>query len=210
MNRLYPIFLKLNGRQCLVVGGGDVAKRKILSLMESGALVRSISLKFDTTLVELSKENERLTLVEKQFEESDLKGASLVIAATNNESVNKDIFNKASLLGLLINVVDRPELCNFYVPSSFTRGDLKIAVSTDGKCPALAKKIREDLERQYGGSYALLLECLAKVREELMKKYPSDQKKRSGILNKIVDSGLIDKIDNVSKDELLKEMRRWI
>jgi precorrin-2 dehydrogenase/sirohydrochlorin ferrochelatase len=210
MNKLYPIFVKLEGRWCLVVGGGDVALRKAATLLESGAHVIAVSKAFSSDLLELSQNNKELTLNKKSFEEKDLKDIFLVIAATNDAEVNKKVYDMAVESNILVNVVDKPELCNFYVPSSVTRGDLKIAISTDGKSPAMAKKIRKELEASYDEGYADLIDCLGQIRNELFEKYSEDTEKRGKLLGKIVNSVLVENRDQYSKEEMLEEMRKWI
>lgn len=210
MNRLYPIFLKLEDQRCLVVGGGDVAKRKIQSLLESGAHVLAVSRTFDGEILKLSQENCKLVLNGKNFEDRDLEGVYLVIAATDDDEVNRRVYVKSIEADILVNVVDQPNLCNFYLPASVTRGNLKIAISTGGKSPAMAKKIRKELEEKYDENYTVLIECLGEIRKELFDKYPTEVKKRGDILNKIVNSILVENISEYSKDELFEEMRKWI
>lgn len=210
MNRLYPIFLKAEGIACLVVGGGDVARRKIISLLASGASVTAVSPSYEHELVALARDDEGLTLKERRYEEGDLDGASLVIAATDDADTNVRIFEAARRRGLLVNVVDKPDLCNFYVPSTFARGDLRIAISTGGACPALAKRIRLTLEQQFDGRYDTLLECLSIVRRELFEKYPNNGERRSDALHRLVHSDLIERSGELSKEDLLNEMKKWI
>lgn len=210
MSKLYPLFLKIEGRPCLVVGGGEVAKRKIMVLLASGALVKVVSPAIDQRIVQLKEMMKGLTLCERVYEEADLDGAYLVIAATDDANVNETLFRQAVARGLMVNVVDKPELCNFYVPALVTRGDLKIAVSTNGTCPALAKKIRRDLEEQFGEYYETLLSCLGEIRCELFTKYPNDTRKRGEIMNGIVNSDIVEQSAELSREELLGEMKKWI
>lgn len=168
MNRMYPIFLKLEGVKCLVVGGGEVASRKIKALLECGASVLATSHEFNAEIKDLAS-SDNLRLDQRCFIDKDLEGMLIVIVATDDMDVNKSISKKAMERGLLVNVVDQPELCNFYVPSSLTRGDLKIAISTAGKSPATAKKIREFLEEQFDDSWADLLKEFGEARDNRLK-----------------------------------------
>lgn len=210
MSELYPIFLKLTGRKCLVVGGGEVAERKIQSLLASGACVRVVSPVFKSSIAALAGDNPGLVLEEKNFNERDLDGAFIVIAATDNDEENRRIFTAAERLGLLVNVADDPELCNFYVPACVNRGSLQIAVSTAGKSPAFAKRIKEELAGQFGDNYTVFLDCLGTIRRELFERHPDDTAMRGRVLTGIVNSGLLEKSASSPKDKILMEMRKWI
>lgn len=208
--KLYPIFLKLEGRACLVVGGGSVAERKARSLLQSGAQVRMVSLEFTCGIEKLSRESKNLIIHKKPYEEEDLKAVALVVAATDDRETNEKISKAASKRGIMVNVVDVPELCSFFLPSTVYRGDLAVAISTGGRCPAFAKKLRQKLEAELGDGLGLLVECLGAVRNELLLKYPGDSRKRGLIMGKIVDSDLMERASGYSREELLSEMRKWI
>ena len=210
MSDLYSVFLKLEGKPCLVVGGGSVSTRKVEILLSSGAKVRVVSPSFDAKLLEHAKANKNLSLDEKKFEAKDLAEMTLVIAATNDRRVNRQVFECAKTLGLMVNVADEPDLCDFYLPSLLKRGPLTIAVSTGGACPALAKKIRQSLEKQFDARYEALAGALSEIRQELIKKYPDDTKKRGSLMAKLVDTITIDKMSPCSKEDLIIELRKWI
>lgn len=163
---LYPLALKLSGRRCLVVGGGAVAGRKVASLLECGADVVVVA-PDATDQIRAWAASRRIKLMDRPFEPSDVAGALIVIAATDDSRVNSAVADAARASGALVNVVDVPDLCDFYVPASVTRGDLQITISTGGSSPALAKRIRIDLERQFGPEYESYLELLARLRSEL-------------------------------------------
>ncbi|MCX5769759.1 MAG: bifunctional precorrin-2 dehydrogenase/sirohydrochlorin ferrochelatase [Candidatus Hydrogenedentes bacterium] len=163
---LYPLALKLSGRRCVVVGGGAVAERKVASLLECGADVVVVA-PDATDQIRAWSGSGRIKFLERPFEPSDVAGALIVIAATDDSRVNSAVADAARASGALVNVVDVPELCDFYVPASVTRGDLQITISTGGSSPALAKRIRIDLERQFGPEYESYLELLARLRSEL-------------------------------------------
>lgn len=142
---MYPLFLKLENEKCLVIGGGVIAERKTLSLIESGAAVTLISPDITNKLDELIKQN-IVHYYNRLFKRGDTNGFFLVIAATNSTAVNQIIYDEAVFSQTLINCVDDPENCNFYVPAQVKRGDLQIAISTSGKLPLFAGRFRKFLD----------------------------------------------------------------
>jgi len=204
--RYYPIFLDIKDKPCVVIGGGNVAERKVISLLDAGARVVVISPVLTPALKKLAREK-TINYCPKSYEEGDLKGFFLAYSATDNSSVNRKVFNEAKREGILLNVVDVPKLCNFIVPSVVDRGDLLIAISTSGKSPALAKKIRKHLEREFGEEYAVFLDIMGKVREKVLtRSKESDTNKR--MFEKLVNSPLLEWIKKGEKekvDRFLKE-----
>ena len=168
---LYPLSLKIDGRRCLVAGGGAVAERKVASLLECGADVVVVA-PDATDQIRAWSASGRIKFFERPFEPSDVAGALIAIAATDDPRVNSAVADAARASGALVNVVDVPELCEFYVPASVTRGDLQITISTGGSSPALAKRLRIDLERQFGPEYESYLQLLARLRSELKARVP--------------------------------------
>ena len=164
--QLYPLILKLSGHRCVVIGGGLVAERKINGLRACGATVKVVALECSETVRAMSDRGE-IELLERAFEPEDLEGARLAIAATNVRAVNEAILAAGHDRGVLVNVVDVPDLCDFYVPATVKRGDVLIAISTSGSCPALAKRLRQDLETQIGPEYERYAELLATLRQNL-------------------------------------------
>ncbi|MBM3148625.1 MAG: bifunctional precorrin-2 dehydrogenase/sirohydrochlorin ferrochelatase [Chloroflexi bacterium] len=162
----YPIFLNIRGKRCLVVGGGEVALRKVKTLLEHGADVEVVSLKFCPELNKLTREG-KIKSSAKAYNSTHLKGALIAIAATDDADINERISSDARKQGVLVNVVDVPEHSDFIVPSTLTRGDIAIAVSTSGKSPALARKIRTELESKFGDEYAKLAETVSAIRIQL-------------------------------------------
>lgn len=162
----YPMFLNISGKRCLVVGGGEIALRKVKMLLDFEAAVTVISPALCSGLAELT-EQKKINVLRRGYEPSDLKDAFIAIVATDDKSVNAEITREARGLGVLVNVVDVPELCDFIVPAYVRRGDVTIAVSTAGKSPALARKIRARLEQEFGEEYAALAELISEVRSEL-------------------------------------------
>ena len=164
----YPLFLKVDGKKCLVVGGGKVAERKVLSLVGSGAAVTVVSPRLTTGLKDLLEEG-KISHRNKRFSGEDTEGAFLVFAASCTRSVNKRVADIAKAGGTPVNVADDPEECDFLVPSVIERGPLKIAISTSGKSPYLAKYIREELEGVIGSEYARLMDIAGVARIKLLK-----------------------------------------
>jgi siroheme synthase-like protein len=162
----YPIMLDVKGKRCVVIGGGQVALRKAQSLLECGAAVEVISPELCPGLEELAS-NGSVKAVLRPYRRGDIKGAALVIAAADDGEVNKSVSQEAAESGIPVNVVDVPNLSSFIVPSSLRRGDLTIAVSTNGKSPALARRIRAEMEESMGEEYSLLASLAEEVRSEL-------------------------------------------
>jgi len=185
----YPILMDLEGKRVLVVGGGRVAERKVQSLIDFGARVDVVSHALSPELEALEDEG-RIRLAGREFSESQLDGALLVIAATDDEEANRRISDSARKRGIPVNAVDQPEDCTFIVPAVVRRGDLLLAVSTSGRSPALAKRLRKDLEERYGPEYAAFLAIMGRVRREVLAQ-GLPQEENSEIFHAIVHSGLL-------------------
>jgi precorrin-2 dehydrogenase / sirohydrochlorin ferrochelatase len=163
---LFPMFIKLARRRCLVVGAGRIAECKIASLLDAGARVRVVAPHATPTISTWAR-NRRIIWIERAFEPADLDRAFLVIAATNSIKVHRIVFREARRRGVLCNAVDEPTRCDFYYPAVVRRGDLQIAVSTSGRSPALAQRLRRELEAQYGPEYGAWLDHLGRSRAAL-------------------------------------------
>jgi precorrin-2 dehydrogenase / sirohydrochlorin ferrochelatase len=163
---LFPAFLKLTNRRVLVVGGGAIAAQKIPGLLEAGAQVHVVSPKLAPQLAEWVR-NRQIDWSPKPFEHSDLDGAFLVIAATSLRDLNAHVYHEADRRNILCNAVDDIDHCHFYYGSIVQRGDLQIAISTNGKSPALAQRLRKELEEQFGPEYEYWLDWLGAAREAL-------------------------------------------
>lgn len=163
MNPYYPVFIKVKNKAILVVGGGKVAERKVHALLEHGGRVTVVSPELTPKLQEWAAQG-RMSWRRRRFAAADLDGVRLAICATNDEAVNRQVAEEANARRIWLNVVDKPDLCDFIVPSAVRRGDLTVAISTGGSSPALAKKIRHELEAYFGPEYALFLALLRKVR----------------------------------------------
>jgi len=164
---LFPMFIKLAGRPCLVVGAGGVGTSKIEGLLAAGAAVRLVAPEATPEVAEWSRLG-RLSWQARGFESQDLDGAFLAVVATPWRELNARVFEEASRRGVLCNVVDDPPHCDFYYPAVVRRGDLQIAISTSGRSPALAARLRRDLEQQFGPEYEAWIEELGQEREKLL------------------------------------------
>src|SRR3970040_3171396 len=187
--RYYPIFLDIKDKPCVVIGGGNVAERKVISLLDAGARVVVISPVLTPALKKLVREK-IINYCPKPYEEGDRKGFFFAYSATDNSSVNRKVFNEAKREGILLNVVDVPELCNFIVPSVVDRGNLLIAISTSGKSPAMAKKIRQKLEKEFGKEYAVFLDIMGRIREKVLKSSEESGKNKK-IFERLISSPLL-------------------
>ena len=163
---LFPIFVKLRGRLVVVIGGGEIAAGKIDGLLRAGAKVRVVAPEVNAAFIEPIRSG-KVEWVAREFQAPDLAGATFVIAATSAPAVNAAVFREAEARGILCNAVDDIENCHFYYGSVVQRGDLQIAISTNGKSPALAQRLRQELEQQFGSEYEVWLEWLGAARELL-------------------------------------------
>jgi|Deesub1362A_J573_1020465.scaffolds.fasta_scaffold00309_29 precorrin-2 dehydrogenase/sirohydrochlorin ferrochelatase len=176
MSELYPVFIKLEGEPCLVVGGGRVAARKVRSLLAAGARVRVISPALVDELRALAEAGE-IKYEPRPYQPGDVAGALLAISATNDPEVNRQVARDCRARRVLLNAVDDPEHCSFYVPATVRRGDLTIAISTGGKSPLLARKIREQLEKEFGPQYGDYLALLGQIRHNIIRNVTDSAKK---------------------------------
>ncbi len=166
MSTYYPIFLNIEGKKCIVVGGGEVAERKARILAEHGAVVTVISTRICDKMAKLAEDG-AIHISMRDYQTGDLEDALVVIAATDDPVVNEAVAREGKETRALTNVVDGPEISDFIVPSLLRRGDISIAVSTSGKSPALSRKIRTDLEQSFPQEYASLALLISEVRREL-------------------------------------------
>ncbi len=168
--RYYPAFLDINGKKCVIAGGGQVAGRKAVSLLKAGAKVTIISPELSGKLSQL-KEKGLVAHLRREFRKGDLKRLSpfLAYAATDCQTVNEAVSREASMLGIPVNIVDQPALSSFIVPSVVARGPLQIAISTSGASPAMAKSIRLEIEKLYGKEFGAYLRKRAKARAAAVK-----------------------------------------
>ena len=198
--RYYPIHLDIKNRNCLVVGGGTVGTRKVDTLLECGARVTVVSPDPSPKLKKLAS-NGAIALTQRSYRPADLKGAFLVIGATDDENLNQQISKDAEKSNTLCNIADRPEVCNFILPSIVRRGDLVITISTSGKSPALAKQLRQKLETQFGQEYAELLFLMGAIRKKLLSE-AHEPEAHKDLFNKLIDSDLIELIQSDKTEEI--------
>jgi len=163
----FPVCLKIAGRQCLVIGGGRVGERKVQGLLSHGAVVKVISPELSETLFALQRAG-TIEWLPRLYQEGDLAGAFLVIAATDDPVVQERVHAESEARNILLNVADVPKWCNFILPATARRGDLSISVSTAGKSPALASTLRQMLEIQFGPEYGILVKILGALRDSVL------------------------------------------
>lgn len=206
--KLYPIMVNMNGRSVVIIGGGEVAARKVLDLLEAGAVVKVISPAMNGEIVKASETyGDKIDLVHRKYRKGDLAGAFMVFSATNDYEVNSEVFQEASERNLLINAVDDPPNCSFYVPSFVRKGDLLLALSTGGASPAMAARLRREIEKHIPREIDHILEKLKTARTILKEDECfscTDSSERGSILKKIVsDDRLLEAMNSCSDDELV-------
>lgn len=192
MEGYFPILLKLENKVCLVVGGGQVAERRIASLLEAKAKVKVVSPTLTETLRRWADEG-RIEAVERNYEPADQSNVYMVVAATDSGDVNDEVCRRAAADGRLVNMAERPELGDFIVPSVVRRGKLVIAVSTLGASPSVAASIRRQIETSFGEEYEVYLDFLSEFRlkvQELVK----DTKQRQEWFRAVLQADLLDRI----------------
>jgi precorrin-2 dehydrogenase/sirohydrochlorin ferrochelatase len=182
MNSLFPMFLKLVGRSCLVVGAGKVGEDKIAGVLDTGARIRVVAREASAAVRDWARAGE-IELELRSFAPSDLDGAFIAIVATASRDLNEFIYREARLRGVLCNVVDVPEYCDFFYPAVVRRGDLQIAVSTSGQSPSLAQKLRQQLEQQFGPGYAAWVRELGETRKLVQASDLPPERKRELLLS---------------------------
>jgi precorrin-2 dehydrogenase/sirohydrochlorin ferrochelatase len=197
--RYYPVHLNIKNRKCLVVGGGSVGTRKVTALLECAASVSVVSPVVSPRLRDLAS-SRLITLKKRSYQSEDLDGMFLVIGATNDERLNRQISEDAERLNTLCNIADRPEVCNFILPSIVQRDDLVITISTSGRSPALAKKLRKVLENQFGEEYGDFLQLMGAIRKKLLSQ-SHEPEAHKHLFEQLISSDLIAMIrDRKEKD----------
>ena len=172
----YPVNLDVERRKCVVVGGGKIAEKKVLGLLECGADVSVISPQLVANLKELS-DKRVIKYLKRAYKPGDLKGAYLVVASTNSHKVNRRVGEEARRLGILVNVVSAPSLSDFSVPAVLRRGEFMLTVSTSGKSPALSRRLRMELEDAFGDEYDAFTEILGRIRKRFRDISPENRKR---------------------------------
>jgi precorrin-2 dehydrogenase / sirohydrochlorin ferrochelatase len=200
--KYYPVFWDITGKKCVVIGGGEVAARKVVRLLDCGAKVCVVSPKLVPELASLKKD-ERIDHINDEYAGEYLYGAMLVIGATDDEKINTAVSQDARVKGIPVNIVDDPQKCDFILPSLVERGDLTIACGTGGNSPALARHLREELEAVYGEEYATLLNILGQLRTKM--------EKNAGVgkvwFDRLMSAGLLDAIRKKDENKVQKIVR---
>lgn len=189
----------------MVAGAGRVAQRKVRRLLECGAQVLVVSPKITPFLRTLA-EKRKIILKKRRVNLTDLNGVYLAISATGDRKINSLISSYCHRKGILVNVVDSPKECNFILPSVARRGNLTIAISTDGMSPALSKKIRRDLEQRFGAEYAKLLRLMAKLRPEVLRKI-KNSKARKAFFQKVIQADILNLLKNNKERQAREKIR---
>jgi precorrin-2 dehydrogenase/sirohydrochlorin ferrochelatase len=187
--KYYPVNLNIRNRPCLVVGGGGVGTRKVQTLVDCGARVTVVSPRSSARLAEMAAAG-LIALKKRTYRSSDLEDTFLVIGATDDEALNRQIHADAEDRNTLCNIADRPEICNFILPAIVNRGDLVLAVSTSGKSPAYAKKVRKELEKQFGAEYEPFLRLMGAIRERLLRE-KHEPEAHKPLFEKLISAGLL-------------------
>jgi precorrin-2 dehydrogenase / sirohydrochlorin ferrochelatase len=188
MPSYYPMFVDLQGKRCLVVGGGEIATRKVQGLLDADALVVVVSPALCEALATLAVQGV-ITYQARPFRADDVLGCTLVIGATDQLEVNRAVCKAARAHDVWVNIVDTPEACDFIAPAIVRRGPLQIAISTAGHSPTLAKRIRMQLEEAYGPEYGRLLEKLGRERQRI-RHLIRDPDLRKAYYERLVDTAL--------------------
>ena len=208
MSSLFPMFVKLEGKRCLVVGAGRVGEPKIVGLIDTGARVHVIALEASDAVKAWAQAG-KIRLELRAFSVGDLDGTLLAVVATASRALNGSIYREAQRRGVLCNVVDDPEYCDFYYPAVVRRGDLQIAISTNGQSPSLAQKLRQQLERQFGPGYARWIAELGETRK-LVLASDLDPERKSALLHSLASREALKAalVEESAKNELSKNERR--
>ena len=196
----YPVSLDIRKKRCVVVGGGDVAERKVGRLLACGAEVIVVGTELTATLDGLTR-NKKICHIADHYRLEHIEEAFLVIGATDDDAVNERISVDSRRRNIWVNIVDDPARCDFILPSVVRQGDLNIAISTGGKSPALAKQIREELEKKFGPEYGRLLMIMGVIREKVIARgAPSDVNKK--VFESVLNSDILDCIRNKDWDQV--------
>jgi siroheme synthase-like protein len=207
MTTYYPIYVNLEGQPCVVVGGGRIAEGKVEGLLAGGAKVTVISPDLTMPLYKHVIEH-RIDYIKREYQPGDLSGYFIVICATDRNEINHQVWEEACANKQLVNVVDDTPRCNFIAPAILRKGDLTIAISTAGKAPALAVRLKERLQEELGPEYAKFLEIGGQLREPLAKHIP-DFETRKRLWYQILDAGVLDLLaqdDEAGAMELISEV----
>ncbi|MBV5317095.1 MAG: bifunctional precorrin-2 dehydrogenase/sirohydrochlorin ferrochelatase [Desulfobulbaceae bacterium] len=205
-HQTYPVCLNLSGKLCIVVGGGVVAERKVQGILSGSGSVRVVSPVVTPTLRTLADQGV-IEWREQLYRAIDLDGAFLVFAATNIPEVQQAVLREARALGLLVNIADDPQACDFYVPASFRRGDMTLCVATNGKSPAVAAMVRRRLERDFGEEYAQLTSLMALLRDRILIETAGNHEEKKILFQKILHDDIVDWLRDHRWDKIQQHLQ---
>jgi len=200
--KYYPVFLDIADKKCVVVGGGEVAARKVIRLLDCGAQVSVISPELNLELTAL-KNADRISHNACEYLSEFISGAALVIGATDDEKTNLVISQDAREKWIPVNIVDDPQKCDFILPSIVEKGDLTIAISTCGNSPALARHLREELDARYGEEYAIFLRIMGSLRLQMTKNAGVGR----GWFDALISSGILELIKQKNWEKVKNTVR---
>lgn len=188
-NFLFPVFLKLEKLKLLIVGGGYVGQEKLHAVIQNSpnTAIRIVAISISDDIKSIAQQYPNISLIEKPYEAADIDGADIVIAALNDATVSKQVSIDAKQKGKMVNVADKPELCDFYLSSIVQKGNLKIAISTNGKSPTIAKRIKEFLNDVLPGNMNELLDNMQQIRNKIGGSFEEKVRQLNEITKKLVD-----------------------
>ncbi len=205
----YPVFLNLQGRPCLVVGGGAIATRKVNDLVEAGAKVSVIAEKTSKDIAKLASVG-KISLAVRRWKKEDITGMFLVFAATDDKTVNAEIAARARRCGAIVNAVDDPPLCDFISAATIKRGPLRIAVSTSGRCPKMAAVIRKSLETQFGEDFGNFIETVGELRKTILELGDMKDQRRQDALTWLCGDEALTVYNESGKEGLWRQLQQII
>jgi precorrin-2 dehydrogenase/sirohydrochlorin ferrochelatase len=208
MTTYYPIYLELHYQPCIVIGGGKIAEGKVDGLLAAGAQVKLISPELTLHLHDLVKQNQA-EYISREYQHGDLTGAFMVICATDKTEINHQVWQEASANRQLVNVVDDTPRCNFIAPAILRKGDLNIAISTGGKAPALAVRLKERLQEELGPQYERFLELSGQLREPLARHIP-DFETRKKLWYELVDSNILELLSQGDEPAAIEKISQTV
>jgi len=208
MTTYYPIYVELHEQPCIVIGGGKIAEGKVEGLLSAGAQVTIVSPDLTAHLHALVAQNQ-VRYIKRTYQSGDLAGAFMVICATDQTEINHQVWQEASTNRQLVNVVDDTPRCNFIAPAIFRKGDLNIAISTGGKAPALAVRLKERLQKEIGPQYERFLELSGQLREPLARNIP-DFETRKKLWYELVDSDILELLSQDNEPAALDLISRVV
>ena len=200
--KYYPVFLDIADKKCVVVGGGEVAARKVKRLLDCGAKVSVVSPELHSELTAL-KNADRISHNACEYSIDFIDGAAMVIGATDDEKTNLLVSRDAREKGIPVNIVDDPQKCDFILPSIVERGDLVIAIGTGGKSPALARHLREELEARYGEEYEIFIRIMGSLRLQMTKNVGVGK----SWFDALISSGILEFIKQKDWEKVKKTVR---